>query len=175
MTYSDEQRRRSRETIERVDALQQHTQAEPIGETIAAFEPRNERIETRNERHIREIEERDAQWAAEGEADRARRERSERERANAAGAAVERRVADLETQFASLYDTMLELTRATDTYIDGLEHELSRRTSEAIELKATVAKLEKSFAELLADSGNVIDLPPSPRVVQSGRGAGSGK
>ncbi|OKO71889.1 hypothetical protein [Bradyrhizobium sp. AS23.2] len=144
---------RSREAIARVNAgltAPRPGAENPEAVEIAApFEPR----ESRNERHRRELSERDEQWAAER-----RRER----------ASLERRIASLEAQVAGLYEETIGLARATNTYTDALEHELAHRSAEVAELKLAQARLEKTIAELelkLVTTGRTIDLP-SLRAVQ---------
>jgi septal ring factor EnvC (AmiA/AmiB activator) len=95
------------------------------------------------------------------ERERVKQERAERERANAANAAADQRVAELESDLA-------ELARATSTAADAFENELARVTKENAELKTKQVQLEAALAELrltLAErAGKPLDLKPLARV-----------
>jgi hypothetical protein len=159
---STEQRRRSCSIDELMDdepiSEQQHEPADE-SRTRSAFEPRTE---SRNARHIREIEERDAQWAAETEAEHARQQRDERERAIAVNAAAVQRITDLESE-------VLQLAEACNALADALEHELAHVTRENIELKEKQVQLESALAALqltlATERGKAIDLPNPLRSV----------
>jgi len=98
-------------------------------------------------------------FAAERRRERAAQDRAERERTNAAAAAADQCISELE-------DDLAELARATSTTADAFEHELAFVTKENSESKLALAKLETKFAELQiriieANTGKaIVDLPP---------------
>ncbi|OKO73745.1 hypothetical protein AC629_36390 [Bradyrhizobium sp. NAS80.1] len=152
----------SHETLRRVNAALAGPRldlenAEAV-EIAASFEPR---VETRNQRDRRELEQQEALFAVE-------RERDRMERAEiAAVAAAEQRIAGLEAE-------VLELARATNTVIEALEGELAHVTSENRELKLAQVKLETRVAELRIkvtetvdpDRKDILELPLMSRLVQ---------
>jgi hypothetical protein len=107
-------------------------------------------IETRNQRHIREIAEQDARFEAERAAERKREARERRAIFN------NQRIDELESQ-------VLEIVKCTITACEGLEYELARVTRENADLKLKQAQLEITMAELrlaLAErTGKVIEHP----------------
>jgi len=114
-------------------------------------------FETRNERHIREIEERDARWEAERAEERKREMRQRREQIS------NRRLDELESQ-------LLEVVKCCITATEGLENELARVTAENADLKLKQTQLETALAELrlalaTGDRKAILDLPnPLARV-----------
>ena len=168
-SYSDEQARRcideARRTISRVDAMTPHqveseSGAEDDGiirREIDLSEPRFvSRMQGVHDRHIRQITERDEQWARQAELARARQERDKQERAEAATSAdAVQRIAALEARLAGLEhdaETWRDVVRAL---ADGTE-----RIDE---------RLRELRSEIGADRKAVLDLPavlPSSRLVQ---------
>jgi|SRR6516162_7595168 hypothetical protein len=113
--------------------------------------------ETRNQRHIREIEEQEARF--------------ERERAEERRREMRERRAQLSHQrIDGLEEQVLEVVRCMITACEGLENELARVTRENLELKTKQLNLEAALAELrlsLAtdDRKAIRDLPnPLTRV-----------
>jgi hypothetical protein len=120
----------------------------PKNESLTRFsEPPTE---TRNQRAIREIAERDAQFEIK------RRQEQQRE-------ARERRAQFSNRQIEYLETQVLEVVRCMITACEGFENELARVTAENAELKKKQLDLETSIAELrlsLAErGGKVIEHP----------------
>jgi hypothetical protein len=151
----------SRETISRVD-LHSTREARREDQTpLRRDDPPVDHlspVESRNARHIREINEQEMRFARE----RVRRKREEehehQRRLDAwAKAAAESRVSELESEMA-------DVVRSTATAIEALEHEIARTTGENRELRVRLASLEASLAELRVQqgAGHVTELPVLP-------------
>jgi hypothetical protein len=93
-------------------------------------------VETKMQRDIREIEERDAQWERERKRDKRMSEQEHRQwdKAIAEASALDR-VHGLEAQ-------VLEAVRCINTLCEGLEVELNRYSAENRDLKTKQAELE---------------------------------
>jgi hypothetical protein len=150
MNEQDKQRaiRESRETIARVDEL--------LGRA-AAPEPRSETV---NQRHRRELTERDEAWA---------RERADEEQTLEARLMqlVDQRV---EARVAEIEGKLVEIVKATARAIDGLANAVDElkalpAAKADAHVEATLARIEQAISELprrardADDLDRVLDLP----------------
>jgi hypothetical protein len=169
MKYSDEEKRRviaeSRETLRRVDKMfgdprsDNETATSDLSAAAGFFispvvEPR---VETRNERHRRELDEQDRQFA---------RERSRRDHR------LDTRqisISDVETLIAAALAeeraaVIPTLRSAIDELLDGeRERVVNAQTEQMRSLELQVAKLESALSALqvvlVVERGKAIDLP----------------
>jgi hypothetical protein len=111
--------------------------------------------ETRNQRHAREIGERDARWGAEREAQRAREENRRIERENQQAERLQRAAADrdFDERLTRLNNQVRDIGKATGQITELLDAELKRLQLENLELRTLFHKLERTV---------VAELPNTP-------------
>ena len=152
----------SRATIRRVDAALADRSHEQISDEDKGGNTTF--IETRNERHRREIEEQDRRHELE-------RKRERREREKRTQAAREPLLVSAYQRIGAIEDQLLEVARATAKLADGVNDELielrtenTKLAAQVSRLQAEVAKLQNEARELKAarkkgGERSVIDLP----------------
>ena len=161
----ERERRACRETIARVDeALSGRDSSENKGGNATFITGTEPRIETRNERHRREIEEQDRRHELE-------RKRERREREKRTQAAREPLLVSAYQRIGAIEDQLLEVARATAKLADGVNDELIELRTENTKLSAQVSRLEGEVAKLQNEARelkaarkkggerSVIDLP----------------
>jgi hypothetical protein len=142
------------------------TNPEAVETAAVRIEPR---VESRNERHRRELAERDERWAIKRAQEQVKQERERAEAASrdqADNAAVIERLTVIEQL---LFDTM----PAIDKMANGIERDmqaLKLRVTEAetksARLETRIAELQTKIVEASLDRGKTIDLPALPARMQ---------
>ncbi len=166
--YSEEDKQRiiaqSREQIRRIDAVLDDRRecVDNSTSSLSAqghdlYEPR---VESRNERHRRELSERDQRWARE----RRREQREEHD--------IERRLMSaVDARIANLRKEMTEAVAMTGKAVEAISHEIDRlddivrapMVAADAHVKQTLERIEQMIGDLGGRSArDTIDLPPLP-------------
>jgi hypothetical protein len=121
-------------------------------EDAAALPPVEPIVETRNARHIREIQERDAEWARERRRERARDD-----------LAVDRKIATVRGELEELRQHVIAIAKSASTgvkRIDDAINELERKSDAIDRIEKLFARLESKIDQALPrERGAVLEMP----------------